>query len=90
MFYNYVMSSRIIVRIELTPKARDRLDESRHRAGMTQLSMLSRLVEWFADQPQVVQSAIMGHLPIDIEDDVAKLVLKHLADKGALAQRAGR
>lgn len=87
MFYNNRMSSRIIVRIELTPKARDRLDDARHRAGMTQLSMLSRLVEWFADQPQVVQSAIMGHLPIDIEDDVAKLVLKHLADKGALVER---
>jgi hypothetical protein len=84
------MSSRIIVRIELTPRARDRLDDARHRAGMTQLSMLSRLVEWFADQPHVVQSAIMGHLPIDIEDDVARLVLKHLANKGALVEKSGR
>jgi hypothetical protein len=86
MLYS-VMAQRIIVRIELTPKARDRLDESRQRAGMTQLSMLSRLVEWFADQPQVVQSAIMGHLPIDVEGDVAKLVLKRLAESGALAER---
>ena len=44
------MAARIIVRIELTPKAKDRLNGLSERAGMTQLAMLSRLVEWFANQ----------------------------------------
>lgn len=44
------MSPRIIVRIELTPNAKARLNECTDKAGMTQVAMLSRLVEWFANQ----------------------------------------
>lgn len=73
------MASRIIVRIELTPNAKDRLNELSDRAGMTQVAMLSRLVEWFANQSEMIQAAVMGHYPIDIQADIAKLILKKLA-----------
>jgi hypothetical protein len=42
------MASRIIVRIELTPSAKDALNSLTDKAGMTQVALLSRLVEWFA------------------------------------------
>lgn len=73
------MASRIIVRVELTPKAKDALNAACDRAGMTQVSMLSRLVEWYATQPDVIQAAVMGHYPVETQSDIAKLILKRMA-----------
>lgn len=41
--------------------------------------MMSRLVEWFAGQPELIQAAVMGRYPGEIEADVAKLILKKMA-----------
>ena len=76
------MAARIIVRIELTPAAKDRLNDLSDKAGMTQVAMLSRLVEWFANQPDIIQAAVMGHYPPEIQVDIAKLILKRLASGG--------
>ena len=51
---------RIIVRIELSPAAAAKLSAIWKRHGCTQLSALSRLVEWYAAQPQDIRSAIIG------------------------------
>jgi hypothetical protein len=72
------MAARIIVRIELTPPAKARLNEMSDRTGMTQVSLLSRLVEWFANQPEMIQGAVLGHYPKEIEADVARLILKRM------------
>ncbi|HEV8379516.1 MAG TPA: hypothetical protein VGP99_11750 [Tepidisphaeraceae bacterium] len=73
------MDPRIILRIELTPGAKVRLNEFCDKAGMTQVATLSRLVEWFANQPDAVQRLIVGHVPREIQQDVARLMLKNLA-----------
>ena len=46
---------------------------------MTQVAILSRMVEWFADQPEAVQRLIVGHIPKEIQQDVARLMLKNLS-----------
>ena len=58
------MAARIIVRIELTPNAKSRLNELTDKAGMTQVAMLSRLVEWFANQSDMIQAAVLGQYPL--------------------------
>ena len=73
------MAPRIIVRIELTPDAKQRLNELCDKAGMTQVALLSRLVEWFATQSDMVKAAVLGHYPSEIEADIAKLILKRMA-----------
>ena len=73
------MASRIIVRIELTPAAKDALNELTDKAGMTQVALLSRLVEWFAHQNDMIQASVLGQYPSEIEADVAKLILKRMA-----------
>jgi hypothetical protein len=73
------MASRVIVRIELTPSAKTRLNGLSDKKGMTQVAMLSRLVEWFANQSDLIQAAVLGQYPVEIESDVAKLILKHMA-----------
>lgn len=73
------MSRRFIMRIELTGPAKAKLETLSDKHGMTQVAMMSRLVEWFASQSELIQGAVMGHYPPEIEADVAKLVLKRMS-----------
>jgi len=73
------MPPRIIVRIELTPNAKTKLNDLSDRTGMTQVSLLSRLVEWFANESELVQAAVLGHYPREISADIAKLIMKKMS-----------
>lgn len=76
------MSQRIILRIELTPTAKEHLNQVSDTLGMTQVAMLSRLVEWFSRQPEMIQRIIVGHLPTQIQQEVARLMLRRMATGG--------
>ena len=76
---NGKMESRIILRIELTSRANDRVNEMCDRKGMTQVAMLSRLIEWFSEQSEIVQAVVLGQLPAEIAPDIVQLVLKKAA-----------
>ena len=71
--------ARIIVRIELTPGARKQLDECSAKSGMTQVSMISRLVEWFSRQPEAIHRLVVGSIPEDLKEQVAGIMLKTMA-----------
>lgn len=73
------MAKRIIMRIELTPPAKDSLQSFAEHAGMTQFAITSRLVEWFSMQPEAIQSAVLKRYPSESDVDVPKLVLRNLA-----------
>jgi len=49
------------------------------RLGMTQVATTSRVIEWFSDQQDVVQAAVLGLYPEDIRSDVATMILKKMA-----------
>ena len=74
------LGSRIVVRLELTKDAKNRLAEISKRTGMTQVSVSSRLFEWFAKQSELLQAAVLGQYPKEIEADVADMILKRLTD----------
>ena len=76
------MTQRIILRIELTPNAKEHLNRTSDTLGMTQVAMLSRVVEWFSQQPELIQRIIVGHLPAKIEQQVARVMLRRLASEG--------
>ena len=73
------MSRRFIMRIELTGPAKQKLSALSDKNGMTQVAMMSRLVEWFAGQNELIQAAVLGHYPQEVESDVARLILKRMA-----------
>lgn len=75
------MAQRHIMRIELSGPAKKKLSTLSDRYGMTQVSMMSRLVEWFAKQNEVIQSATLMNYPSDIAPDVAKLILEKMSGK---------
>ena len=69
------------MRIEITPRAKDSLTGFCDRVGMTQVAAMSRMVEWFSEQGEVVQAAIMGLYPKDIRADIARLILEKMASE---------
>jgi hypothetical protein len=73
------MRRRVIIRLELTPQAKKALEDVCDHNGMTQVAVSSRLVEWFAQQSDMLQAAILGHYPKDIERDIAELILKRMS-----------
>jgi hypothetical protein len=73
------MPSHIIVRIELTPPAKKALESLTTKAGMTQVAMLSQLVEWLAQQSGVVQAAVLSPFLSETQTAIARLIFKELA-----------
>jgi|tagenome__1003787_1003787.scaffolds.fasta_scaffold17786300_1 hypothetical protein len=73
------MARRFVIRIELTEIAKDQLSDLSEKNGMTQVSIMSRMVTWFAAQPELIQAAVLGRYPKEIEQDCAKLILQRMA-----------
>jgi hypothetical protein len=73
------MGRRFVIRVELTPAAKRALSSLSDRNGMTQVSIMSRMVQWFAAQPDSVQGAILGRYPPDFEEDIARLILRRMS-----------
>jgi hypothetical protein len=76
------MSHRHILRIELTSPAKERLDASAEFYGMKQVAMMSRLVDWFAGQDELMQSAVLGRVWSEQKPDTARMVLERMARGG--------
>jgi hypothetical protein len=56
------MSKRAVIRLQLDLAAKKALDALCESRGMTQISVLSRLVKWFSKQDDIVQASILGLL----------------------------
>ena len=72
------MASRIIVRIDLTPPAKKAVETLTEKNGMTQVAMLSRLVEWFAQQPDSIRTAALSMDP-EAAESTAGMIIKQMA-----------
>src|SRR5688572_13954956 len=64
-----------VIKVPLTAPAKDALDKLTDEEGMTQLTVLNRLVEWFAKEDLSVQYMILGLCPPDCTAEVATLLL---------------
>jgi hypothetical protein len=69
------------MRVELLIDAKSGLDGVCDRLGMTRVAALSRVLEWFAGQDEMVQGAILNLYPATIRAQVAELILKKRANK---------
>jgi hypothetical protein len=68
------------MRIELSGPAKQKIDRLSDHHGMTQLSIMSRMVEWFAAQSPGTQGAILSGRPGDREP--ALMALRRMAGEG--------
>ena len=78
---SHVSRLRQNINIELADGAKEQLETVRARNGMTQKELVARLINWFAQQDQVVQQIILGQIPAQVAPDVAKLLLERIADE---------
>ena len=67
------------MRIELTPPAKSGLAKLCEQLGLTQVATTSRIIEWFSEQNDVVQSTVLGLYPEDLRADVPTMILKQMA-----------
>jgi hypothetical protein len=67
------------MRIELSGPAKQKLNSLSETHGMTQVAMMSRLIEWFSRQPQHIQAATLAALPKENASEVAKMILQAMA-----------
>ena len=83
-------AKRSIIRVQLDTSAKDRLDAICKRRGMTQVAMVSRLVNWFSLQDDYIQTAVLQTLSEGSMAAVAKTLLKRLgSDKSSEKDNAG-
>ena len=80
------MPKRFVTRIELTPPTRFNLTNVTRMNGMTQVAVLSRIVDWFASQPEVIQAAILGRYPKELEPHIAKMILDRRIENPVVAR----
>jgi len=70
---------RSVMRIQLETDAKIELDKVCDRRGMTQITVISRLVEWFVRQDDAIQTAVMATLSDTAMSQLAKQLLKRLS-----------
>jgi hypothetical protein len=75
------VNPRVIMRIEVVPSAADALERLADSFGMTRVAVHSRMIEWLADQPDVIQAGVLGLLPTNPPHDIVRLLLKCMSAK---------
>src|SRR5687768_138347 len=85
------MEHRIIQSVEMTPAAKERLVQMADSFGMTQITLHSRVIEWFVDQSPLIQHAILGHYPADVHAELTvTLHNKFTAENGVRLRSRGQ
>ncbi len=75
------MKKRAIVRVQLSPQVKEKLDELCDSRGMTQIAVMSRLVDWFCEQNELVQAAVLGQISETLQSDLAEQLLREMAEE---------
>jgi len=75
------MVEREVIKLGVTPATKEVIESVSRRYGMSQIEMASRLFQWFAEQDETVQTAILGLIPASIAPDVARILLERMAEE---------
>jgi hypothetical protein len=76
-------AKRSIMRIQLDTAAKDRLEIICKRRGMTQIALMSRLVNWFSYQDDYMQTAVLATLSDESMAALAKSLFKKIMSSKA-------
>jgi hypothetical protein len=76
MRHGIIMASRIIMRIELTSGAKSKFEAIPESSGMTQLAVTNKLILWFLDQDEELQTSVLGLYPGEVTLDVTTMAMK--------------
>ena len=79
------MRHRVIMRIEISQHARNTLADFGDRLGLTQVSVLSRLMTWIDEQPDDIRNSILFTDQTDHAETARKILKSMLNPSGARA-----
>jgi hypothetical protein len=82
-------SKRSVMRIQLDGTSKDRLEVICKKRGMTQIAVMSRLVNWFSVQDDYVQTAVLQALSEGSMATLAKSFMKKLSSEEGSSHRSG-
>lgn len=84
---NGIQPDRITVRVVITPKAKAFVQAYREAHDMTQEGVISRVLEWLADEKtdEVLRAWATGLIPHDLRADAAQQIARSFA---SLAQES--
>ena len=77
---------KIIIPIAIRGSSKTQLEQLCVKKGMTQISLFSRLLDWFAEQDPMVQSLVLERLEEVDQVEITKLVLKRIIGKRTSAR----
>lgn len=78
--------TQLIVRLQLDLPAKGELERLAGRRGMTQSAVVSRMIEWFAGQDEVIQASVLNLLSEEHLGDVSTGMLRRLAGSARTAE----
>lgn len=73
------MARRYNMQVEVPADVRTVMDEVCSRTGMTKVCAIGRLLEWFAQQDEFTQLAVLGIVSEGMQQDMARTILERLA-----------
>ena len=82
--------NKIIIQAVIRGSTKTQLEQLCAKKSMTQIAVFSRLVDWFAEQDGTVQSLILDRLEEVDQAQIAKLVLKRIANKSSKPRKSKR
>ncbi|MCC7204259.1 MAG: hypothetical protein IT441_04215 [Phycisphaeraceae bacterium] len=73
-----MLTNRVTVRVQLESSCKKMLDELCDRRGMTQIAVMTRLVNWFVEQNELIQAAVLGQLSAQAQQELARRLLQQM------------
>lgn len=67
------MSTKVAIRIAVTAAAKTTIEKLSDQTGLKEITIASRLYEWFSGQDEAVRASILGTIPESMRLDVARL-----------------
>ena len=75
-------AKRSILRIDPDEGAKDRIEAICQRRGMTQIALMSRVVKWFSEQDDHLQTDVLQNHAPGTTSALAKSLLRKLSSSG--------
>lgn len=74
-------AKRAVLRIKLEEGAIERIEHICERRGMTQIAVMSRIVNWLSTQDDFIQTSVLGALSDESVSALAISLLMKLSEK---------
>jgi predicted transcriptional regulator len=71
-------AKRSIMRLQLDTQAKIKLDKLCEKRGMTQIAVMTRVVNWFVNQDETIQALVLGALSEAALGPLAKMLLQKI------------